>query len=379
MKKTIYNVTFLTAIGLVSFGVKAQNNISSILKTGLGDANKLVGAYSTPLLKTLGAGNNAGWFNTAKPHGTLGFDLTIVPTLVLVPSADQSFNVDNLGLNTLKRIDGPETSPTFFGSDKQGPIVGIPYNNGSDTVLYKNTLPAGIGFGAFPVPVAQLAVGVVKNTEIVVRYLPQVDYDQMKMGMIGFGIKHDIKQWIPGMSELPFDLSVMYNYSSFEGQLKIKQLQAEASSSSVYNGDPGRVYNNQKVDIKTTGSAFNLIVSKKIAMFTPYLGLGYQTSTSKLTMKGDFPVTDVNENFEPQNASGTPGYNANNPNHHPLIVRVQQDPIKVEGKLSGFRATGGFRLKMAVITLQADYTFAEYSVVTFGIGVNIQSLVPVKI
>ena len=39
---------------------------------------------------------------------------------------------------------------------------------------------------------------------------------------------------------------------------------------------------------------------------------------------------------------------------------------------SGMRANIGFRIKLAVITIHADYTRAQYNVLTAGLGVSIR-------
>lgn len=384
MKKQFYRTALLLVFGSALTGASAQNDLSSFLKTGVNDGEKLVNAYASPLLKSMGAGMNAGWFNTAKPHGLGGFDITVAPNVIFAPSSDKSFNVNDLGLQSLRLTSSNNSdgqTATFFGSKPQGPQIGFytksPYTQ-NDTAFITNNLPGGIGTNIFAVPTAQIAVGVGFGTEVLVRFLPQVTIGDVKMNMLGFGIKHDFKQWIPVMKNLPFDLSAMFAYTKMDAELKTNMLTAEPSSSTTYNGNPGKSYS-QRAEFNSSAYVFNVLISKKIAMFTPYLGLGYQTATTTLGLKGEYPITDVNTGFEPNNASGTPGYDPNNPNHHPKIVKIQTDPVSVEGTLSGFRATAGFRLKMAVITLHADYTLAQYQVVSAGLGINIQQLVPFKL
>jgi hypothetical protein len=50
---------------------------------------------------------------------------------------------------------------------------------------------------------------------------------------------------------------------------------------------------------------------------------------------------------------------------------VVTDFPEIEVKnLSGLRANAGFRLKFAVVTWHVDYTWAQYSVVSTGLGVS---------
>lgn len=381
MKKLIYTTTLLSALGLSSFHANAQKDMSDFLKTGLGDGNKLMNAYASPLMKSFGAGLNAGWFNTAKVHGLGGFDITVSPVnLAFAPKNDQTFDFNSLGLSNQLRLAAGQDSKlqSIFGSDKKANVELVTRYPGSTQDSVKSiSVPGGIGLNIFPVPTAQLAVGVGFGTEVAIRFLPQISVGDFKIGMFGFAVKHDFKRWIPGMKELPFDLSAMFGYTSMNASLKSDALQAESQSTSVYNPNSGKSYS-QETELASSAYTINVLLSKKIAFFTPYLGLGYQAATSTLKLKGEFPITDVNTNFDPT-YGGTGNYDPTVKNHHPQYVNEVKDPISIEGKLSGVRGTLGFRLKFGPITFHTDYTLAEYDVASVGLGVNIQALAPFKL
>ena len=61
------------------------------------DAGKLIPAYLKPYASAFGADLSGGWYNTAKPHKLLGFDLTFSLCTSVVPSSDKTFNLSNLG------------------------------------------------------------------------------------------------------------------------------------------------------------------------------------------------------------------------------------------------------------------------------------------
>jgi len=373
MKNVFTKIKLVAAIGVISTSVFAQEQMSEFLRAGASDGSKVLNAYASPMLKSFGANMNAGWFNTAKVHGLGGFSINFCTNVALVPAADKTFDVSSLGLSANTRIiNGKNTSQTFFGdnSDKDNTELGMfaRYPGATqDSMINSFKLPEGIGVAFFPLPTANLAVGVGLGTEVSVRFLPTLKFDGLEIGMIGFGVKHDIKQWIPGIKELPFDLSVMGAFTKFDASNKLAELKGEAPSNEVDNPNPNKTYN-QSVDYTSTAYTFNVLISKKLSVFTPYLGLGYQGSTTELALKGEFPVTEFNSNYNPMD-----------PNSKPKVVREIKDPIKVEGKLDGFRATAGFRLKFALFTIHADYTLANYSVASVGIGLNVQSLAPPKL
>ncbi len=388
MKKHLLKAAaILTIATLVNTqDVSAQGNTVDFLKTGKEDANALINAYASPLLKSFGAGLNGGWFNTAKPHGLGGFDITFAGNITFAPTADQSYNVGTLGLKSVKLMPGSggTAAPTVFGSNSSADTVGLfaRYPGSTmDSLLTRLPLPPGIGLNIFALPTLQVAVGVGFGTEVAIRYFPSMNFGGVNVGMFGFAVKHDFKQWIPGMKKMPFDLSAMFGYTSFDASYKFDNLQAEKSSTTTYNANPNKVYSNQQIEFGSSAWTLNVLISKKLAIFTPYLGLGYQYANTTLKMAGDYPIIDVNPNFDYTKSyipgpTPNPFYSPTDPNSHPKIVREFSDPISLSGKISGMRATMGFRLHLAIMTIHADYTFAEYNVASVGVGLNLQSIRP---
>ena len=72
-----------------------SQDIGNLIKGAKADANYLVEGYVSPVLKSLGYGLNQGWYNTAKPHKTLGIDITATVSLVTVPTSAQTFTIDD--------------------------------------------------------------------------------------------------------------------------------------------------------------------------------------------------------------------------------------------------------------------------------------------
>lgn len=383
MKRTLLTFTALACTGVS--GLMAQDQMSSFLTTGLSDANKLVNAYGSPLLKSFGAGLNAGWYNTAKPLGLGGFDIRFSSNFTMAPSADQSFDVNSLGLSSQVRLIGTNsTNPTVFGTDDETKtaelgVYGRYPGATQDSLLTKTKLPNGIGLPYFAVPAPQVSVGVGLGTELSIRYFPNMALGgDVKVGLTGFGIKHDIKQWIPVMKNMPFDLAVQAGYNNLEASIALKTLPPPASDNYTYNANPNKSYS-QSVNLSSTTFNANILFSKKLSVFTPYIGVGYYQAKSSLSMLGEYAVKEMNANFDPTKVYGSPNYDANDPNSHPTIVRDLKDPIKINGDISGVSATVGFRLKLTVLTIHADYTYATYQVLSAGIGINVQSLAPPKL
>ncbi len=384
---TTHSRKFLTAtaLSLCLSQAQAQGESAALLRAGTEDANKLFNAYLSPALTAFGVGMNGGWFNTAKPHGLGGFDITISANAPFAPSNFQSFDVNALGLKNTVVIPSPSgssgVSPTIFGDATPGSQVAISAPNpaygypGQPQTINIDTfeLPQGMGVNFVPVPTTQLAVGVGFGTEVAVRFVPDLNFGGFGIGLFGFAVKHDIKQWIPVVKEMPFDMSAMFGYTSMKTGISFtgeSQLTPE-SGSDIYDPNPNKNYTGQKAEFNSKSWTANLLISKKLGPLTPYLGLGYQNSTTDLNLSGDYPITFVNDAYDPTAAPGTPQSKTKK-------IEVLTDPIKLSGGSSSFRTTVGLRLKLAILTIHGDYTFAEYNMASAGIGLNLQSIVPFK-
>src|ERR1041385_9022553 len=109
---------------------------------------------------------------------------------------------------------GKGNIPTILGKDKV------------TTTYTTKTIPSGsfngpdgIGINFIPMPTLNLGIGPPMNTKLKVCVVPTVNLgkatnDQLtgNFGLWGVGVMHAIKQWIPGMKMLPFDLSGFFGY-----------------------------------------------------------------------------------------------------------------------------------------------------------------------
>ena len=299
------------------------------------DTEQLIEGYFSPLGGWYGTGLNAGWYNTGKPHTFPGFDITFGIHFITPPESAASFSpsLDNL----FGSINGDPISelPTFIGDVTNIPIF---YKDPTGQFVELFQAPGGGNIrtdDVWPMPYLQGSIGLIKNTEILFRFTPKIDVEELAMKYWGIGIKHDIKQWIPGISELPFDLSFVGGYSNLSSQLELDQ-------------------DGQELVFDVTAFNSNIVLSKKLSVFTPYLGVGYQYSKSFLELRGDYTILDWDGNQIIEGEDFT-----------------ISDPFSFSfGGVNGFKANAGARLKLFLFTIHLEYTMAEYSIFTFGIGLN---------
>ena len=264
---------------LFNQNVNAQGDLDfdQVLKAGAEDANTYLGKYISPFAKGFGYGMASGWYNTAKTHKSLGFDLTVTANLAKAPEKDLLFSFLQSDYKNLTVVGGGSPDlPTIFGGETTERLQTSyteSYEGQSYTVNQEFDAPPGIDvedFGGYvPVPMVQLGIGIVKNTDLKIRYIPtqKSEEDGYEVGLIGFGIMHDFKQWIPGLKQVPVDMSVFVGYTKLTTDFDLSGSDITDDGTASYN---------------VNALTYQVLVSKKLSVLTFYAGLGYNSVSSNL-------------------------------------------------------------------------------------------------
>lgn len=367
LKKSL--LLFATCILISLAGVNTAtaqfDDAGEILRSGTNDANLLLQEYLKPFANGFGADLNSGWINTAKPYSTLGFDLRISAGIAIVPTGDRSFNVDDLNFENLERVDGPSEAQTAFGEDVQGPEMGVFGTNpftGLREEITRFTMPEGTGYPYVPAPMIQGTVGIIKDTDISLRYMPTVTVEDINTSLFGFGVKHGLNQWLPGGSVLPVDLSVQLGYTNLTSDFGFEVNPEEGQD--IYNpyaGNPS-LWDDQALELEASGFTGNILVGKNLPIISVYGGIGFQTSSMTLKSPGSYPVTVFNEDFNPVDSSEE--------TREKIIERLDEPiDLSFDGSNS-IHAMAGFRLRLAILTVSGSYTLSNYPVANIGVGIS---------
>lgn len=336
MKKNI----IILLIALAPFAGKAQIDFGTFLEAGKADAEKLMEGYLEPVFLGLGYGINSGWYNTAKPHKLLGFDITPTFTLANVPDKGQFFTIrddDYMNLRVVENLDGEiiRQSPTLLGPNLPNEeLPFLEYTSGDGSTI-RLTAPTGLGmdevlpFNAMPSAMVQVGIGLVKGTELKLRIIPKQEQDDFSFEMFGIGVMHDLKQWVPGFKQLPIDVSGFVGWNRMTAQLFL---------------DPEGA-TDQIAQFTTGGFTMQGLVSKKIAFITLFGGIGIANTRTTFDLLGTYDTE----------SAGT--FN---------------DPISFDYTSTGPRMNVGFRMKLLILTIHADYAIQKYSTLTAGVGISIR-------
>jgi hypothetical protein len=346
--------------------VKAQfGDPGEIIRAGAEDANLLLSEYLKPFGSGFGADLNSGWINSGRPYRTLGFDIRVSAAVSLVPTGDRSFFVDELNFQNLQRVGGPAESQTAFGEDISGSEMGVfaenPFTGLSEEVT-RFTMPQGSGYPYVPAAMIQATVGLVKDTDISIRYTPTIEIDDFSLNLFGIGARHGLNQWIPGGNLFPVDLSVQVGYTRLNADYGLELRPEEGSD--IYNpfsGNPA-LWNNQKIDFVANGFTGNLIVGKTLPIISVYGGVGFQTSSVEFKSPGSYPITSFNPNYDPLSGSEET---------RERIIERLDDPINLSFTGSNnVHAFAGFRLRLAIVSISATYTHSNYPTLNAGVGLS---------
>ena len=317
--KNIFTLLIVSCFGYNAF---AQTTIA---EEDLDNGKALIESYLSPFGKSLGASLNNGWWNTAKPHRLGGFDITLTLNTVLIPDAGKSFNVNDVGGSSFSS--NSNSTSTWVGDNT--PTISNYINNLSDTNQF--VIPGGTDLDYIPIPMLQAGIGLIKNTEIDVRYIPSMEIGETgEFSLLGLGLKHDILQWFPIVDKMPVDVSIQAGYTDLKAEITIED---------------------QPVILDVKATTINLLASKKFAMLTGYFGLGYNSSTTtfKVNKTYNIGIGATSIKFDPRDLSE-------------MNFESQNE----------IRANVGLRFQLAIIAIQANYTLSEYPVATIGLSISVR-------
>ncbi|WP_298765740.1 DUF6588 family protein [uncultured Polaribacter sp.] len=322
MKKIIISA-FLVCFTSISFG---QIDFEDIINSGTGDAQALLKGYLSPLAVGFGNGINGGWYTTAKAHKFLGIDIAVIANAAIVPEGGETYtfqNTDNI------KFDDPNITsgelPTILGSGDLADRPLLEYTDSNGDAISVSSLPGfkedlieSVGYNAVPSAMIQAGIGLFKNTDLKVRFIPKQSVDNVDVSSYGFGIMHDIKQWIPVVKKMPFDLSGFVGWNNIESKFFVESRDTPS----------------EFIELNTKTFMWQVLASKKLSIFTVFAGLGSTSFETDLNIEGF------------------------------------SNPIGLQYEGSSFRANAGLSIKFLFLNISAEYAKQEYDVVSLRAGIT---------
>ncbi|MBE7175264.1 MAG: hypothetical protein INR69_02600 [Mucilaginibacter polytrichastri] len=354
MKKILF---FLGAFLLPFFAyTQTADSFYGLIKSGPEDTYKLSSAYLNPFFKGVGLGLNSAWNTSAEVKKPGRFDIRIGASLSMANAGGQRFDAAALGLSdNIKITSENSTSPTVLGNE--GPAARLAVFDDQGNELENFSLPGGLGIHFVPVPQVQATVGLPLHTDVSVRYSPEIRIGNKygRIGTWGFGLRHDLMKDIFGTKtggRIPFDLAVAFAYSQLNYHLDL-DIQPVNNSQPV-NAQQNSDFSSQRISGRVSAINLEVILSKKLLFFTPFVSAGWNTARTNVGLLGNYPIiTDAD-------LLGNTRYT------------TFTDPVKIQqNAYTAFRATAGFQLNLAFFRIYGAYSVSEYPTALAGIGFGI--------
>ena len=330
MKRILFALIFS-----FSGSLYAQSGLDDLLLAGIEDAQRFTNDYLAPASEGIIYGVTGSWYNTAdaKPFG--GFEISLIGNLTFFNNKEdkKQFILNTADYENLQFVDGSTSRPV---STALGDIEGVLVFVEDETGLLREEfeLPSGLaseGLTFLPSGYIQASVGLIKATEVKVRFLPPVNTDDARISFYGFGLQHEFTKHLPADKVLPVAISGVIGYTRFDGKYDLTE------SSFIAGSD-------QRFEMDINSWIFQAVVSTRLPVINFYGGLGYLTGKSNTDVLGTYTVE-----------SGP-------------VQETYVDPFSVSAKASGVVGNVGAKLKLGFFRLHADYSLGDFNNLSFGIN-----------
>ena len=348
MRKLIASLILIVCVQLS----KAQELETILLASD--DASLLTQNYLNPAMIGLMNSMNGGWATTAKVHKKFGFDITIGVNASLVPDEAQAFTFVSDDYQFLSLPNGENELQTVMSENDTETTVDISIDNGNGTFKVASfNMPGGITedlpVNAVPAPTVQIGFGLPFKTDIKARFVPNLNFDDdVEANLIGFGLQHDLTQYLGPLDKLPLSVSILGAFTNMEVIYTIND-EDVTDNVSVSNGE---------AEFKMNTWTVQALASLDFKIITFYGSVGYNNGKTTTKMKGDYTLT-----YDVEDSSG---------NQIGSVNETISNPINLDFEANGMRATIGTRLNLSVFKIFADYTFQNYNTATVGIAISVR-------
>jgi len=345
MRKFITLIVVIASVQLT----KAQDLETILLASE--DASLLTQNYLNPAMVGLMYSMNGGWATTAKVHKKFGFDITIGVNASFVPDAAKTFAFNPADYPFLSVASGQNKLPTVMSEDDTEATIDVSIPNGDGTSkVISFDMPGGITedlpVNAVPAPTVQIGFGLPFKTDIKARFVPTQNYDDVEAKLLGFGLQHDLTQYLGPLDKLPLSVSVLGAFTS---------MSVTYAMSDTDNSDNVFVTNGE-AEFKMNTWTVQALASLDFKLITFYGSLGYNNGKTTAKMKGDYTLT-----YDVEDSNG---------NQMGTVQEEISDPINMNFEANGMRATLGTRLNLGFFKIFGDYTFQKYNTATVGIALS---------
>ncbi len=284
--------------------------------------------YVTPAAEAAAYQSSGGWYTSAEKKELWELEISLQGNLLFVPNKSKNFLIDEANLQNLS-IQGEDTtalSPTALGEDNYVVLEGA---IGDEDFEFDS--PEGINEPYLRHAQLQASLGLWEGTTLIGRYSPKIKINKTYYQLLGFGIQHNLSQWIPSIRKTSFNLAglVSYSFYSVSDDFAAVNLSNETLNSVTVDGESLMV---------------NFIASKQIKKFNISTGLGLTSSKFEYIVGGNGVL---------------------------LLPALNQALGDLNRSKTNFKADIGVDYKFYDFSINTMLTFGSYSNLILGVNYNL--------
>ncbi len=177
----------------------------------------------------------------------------------------------------------------------------------------------------------QASLGLWKGTTLIGRFSPKIKINKTYYQLLGFGVQHNLSQWIPSIRESSFNLSGLITYSSYSVSDNFSEINfvGETLNSVVIDGE---------------SFMFNLIASKQLKNFNISSAVGLTSSKFENSLGGKGTI---------------------------LLPLLNKELGTLNKSKTNFKADIGVDYKFYDFSINSMLTFGSYTNLVLGINYNL--------
>ena len=275
-------------LSLSSFFAQAQfQDVNAVAE----DLIFLTEKYISPAANASVYQASGGWYSNFTPKDLFDVEVSLQYNMLLIPNRNKTFLVNELELQNVK-VQGNATTaniPTALGGDQvvvlEGSINGNPFEFDA---------PEGINDSSIMHGQIQASVGLWKQTNVTLRYAPNMKINKTKYQSYGLGLSHHLNQWIKPLKDSSYHFGVLLTYSNY-------QVEDDFSEADL------RLGTINSIAVKGDTYTYNIVVSKSIKKFDFSSSIGLTTSKFDYSVggSGELLLDVLNTALEDLNTSKT--------------------------------------------------------------------------
>jgi len=369
IRKIIFFVFLLQINNLFS-----QNlvNTGKLLQGGVDDGVKMVNAYITPLNRSIMVGMNNSNYNTLYTGDGKRFSVSLNSSLISIPTADQTFDINSLGLENISAEPGNSIAQTVFGDSTTITLYS------RDSIPDTSGFPGGGTGGGLPFKsinqidsVASFTFNSISGSDIHMMLLPYLsvsykfDYANLSVDLLPFsssdytvfsaGInwQQDLTKLLSFKEKSPFKISATVGYYYYYLRSALEVRPEGVTIPYTLSGEAVGPYDNQELKMNFSSVYFGADVAYSVKHFTFWAGLGYNMGFSNIKILGIYPI-----------------YGSDPTGNASVSLTDIKDPMDESDSYSRFKGHLGIRFDLNRYYLQANYTLANYGGIGIALGVR---------